>query len=179
YERRDVYSKLNGKDPTPPPSTPPPSQYEMVSGTTEEDRKSVPETDKSGPVTEEDISREHFDINQAERELRRQILNEQMRREKAASMERDRIEQEKREKVRQEKERKRLEKLERQIEMQIQIEHEREIQRKKMVEEKRVTQREQERQRLLEWERRKTQLLSEMSTETEQPGDITTSGKKL
>ncbi|XP_061184847.1 intersectin-1-like [Saccostrea echinata] len=172
--RTDVYSKFNGKD-----STPPPPQYDTVADTTEEDGRSMPETDKSGPVTKEPSSRENFDINQAERELRRQILNEQMRKEKAASMERERIEQEKRERVRQEKERQRLEKLEKQIEMQIQIEHEREIQRKKMVEERRVTQREQERQRLLEWERRKTQLLSEMSQETEQLGDLPTLGQKL
>lgn len=52
------------------------------------------------PVTFEDRRKQNFDKGQAELERRRQMLQDQMKRENEARMEKERQEQEKREKIR-------------------------------------------------------------------------------
>ncbi|XP_061176343.1 intersectin-1-like isoform X2 [Saccostrea echinata] len=130
--------------------------------------------------TFEDRRKENFDKGQAELERRRQMLQEQMKRENEARMEKERQEQEKRERIRQEQERKRLAEMERQMEKQRQIEREREEQRQKMMEQREAARRELERQRQMEWERqRKEQLLSEKGREYEQLGIIKSRASNL
>lgn len=130
--------------------------------------------------TFEDRRKENFDKGQAELERRRQMLQEQMKRENEARMEKERQEQEKREKIRQEQERRRLAEMERQMEKQRQIEREREEQRQKMMEQREAARRELERQRQMEWERqRKEQLLSEKAREYEQLGIIKSRASNL
>ncbi|XP_078322482.1 intersectin-1-like isoform X4 [Crassostrea virginica] len=130
--------------------------------------------------TFEDRRKENFDKGQAELERRRQMLQDQMKRENEARMEKERQEQEKREKMRQEQERKRLAEMERQMEKQRQIEREREEQRQKMMEQREAARRELERQRQMEWERqRKEQLLSEKAREYEQLGSIKSRASNL
>eukprot|EP00105_Crassostrea_gigas_P039469 XP_019923617.1 PREDICTED: intersectin-1 isoform X3 [Crassostrea gigas] len=130
--------------------------------------------------TFEDRRKENFDKGQAELERRRQMLQDQMKRENEARMEKERKEQEKREKIRQEQERRRLAEMERQMEKQRQIEREREEQRQKMMEQREAARREVDRQRQMEWERqRKEQLLSEKAREYEQLGSIKSRASNL
>ncbi|KAL4232905.1 Intersectin 1 (SH3 domain protein) [Mactra antiquata] len=120
-------------------------------------------------VTFEDRRKENFDKGQAELERRRQMLQEQLRKEEEARMEKERKEHEKREKQRQEQERKKQMELERQMEKQREIERQREEQRQKMMEQREAARRELERQRQMEWERqRKEQLMAEKTREYEQ-----------
>ncbi|XP_062619095.1 intersectin-1-like [Saccostrea cucullata] len=168
----DAFGDLLGGMGMPPPQPAPPAaatngeeqaQQEDVHGFTFEDRR-----------------KENFDKGQAELERRRQMLQEQMKRENEARMEKERQEQEKRERVRQEQERKRLAEMERQMEKQRQIEREREEQRQKMMEQREAARRELERQRQMEWERqRKEQLLSEKGREYEQLGIIKSRASNL
>lgn len=121
------------------------------------------------PATFEDRRKENFDKGQAELERRRQMLQEQLRKEEEARLEKERKEQEKREKQRQEQERKKQQELERQLEKQREIERQREEQRQKMMEQREAARRELERQRQMEWERqRKEQLMAEKAREYEQ-----------
>ncbi|XP_056016290.1 intersectin-1-like isoform X4 [Ostrea edulis] len=153
---------LGGMGMLPPQPAPP------AAATNGEDQ--LQDDDKLG-FTFEDRRKQNFDKGQAELERRRQMLQDQMKRENEARMEKERQEQEKREKIRQEQERRRLAEMERQMEKQRQIEREREEQRQKMMEQREAARRELERQRQMDWERqRKEQLLSEKAREYEQLG---------
>ncbi|XP_060608466.1 intersectin-1-like isoform X3 [Ruditapes philippinarum] len=157
--QKDSFGDLVGTMGMPAPVQPTP----VANGETKQEEIDI------SPVTFEDRRKENFDKGQAELERRRQMLQDQLRKEEEARMEKERKEQEKREKQRQEQERKKQQELERQLEKQREIERQREEQRQKMMEQRETARRELERQRQMEWERqRKEQLMAEKGREYEQ-----------
>ncbi|XP_048861163.1 LOW QUALITY PROTEIN: intersectin-1-like [Brienomyrus brachyistius] len=133
----------------------------------EEIQVEPPQKTKSN-VSFEDKLKENFQRGNAELERRRQVLQEQERREQERRAQKAREEQERHEQEAREQERRRQQEQERRLERQRELEWQKEEERLKELERKEAAKQELERQRKMEWERRRRQeLLNQRNQEQE------------
>ncbi|XP_076834688.1 intersectin-2b [Brachyhypopomus gauderio] len=137
-------------------------------GLTEDFAEVDPPQKSKNNLTFEDRFKQNLELGNTELEKRRQVLQEQQRREEERRAQKLREEQERRDRETRELEQRRQREEEQRLERQRELERQKEEERLKELERKEAAKKELERQRQLEWDRRRRQeLQSQKSQEQE------------